>query len=100
MAIAASFDRIDSHVWSIVSVSIAKSGTTAELSGAILDQARLLRARRLVIAGQRMNHVGCVQLGYEGAVQFSREYSRWFGLPSSWDALRLTRGISTACRRD
>jgi len=57
---------------------------------------RLLRARNLLIAGQGNTTSVAFGVGYESATQFSREYSRLFGLPPSKDALRLTRGMSAA----
>ena len=49
---------------------------------------RLQQARRLLIANQDATRAGYA-VGYESASQFSREYSRLFGLPPARDAVRL-----------
>lgn len=52
-------------------------------------QMRLLEARRLLLENQRGAADVAYQVGYESPSQFSREYSRFFGLPPSQDVLRL-----------
>lgn len=52
-------------------------------------QLRLQEARRLLLSeGIEVSRAGYT-VGYESASQFSREYSRLFGVPPSKDALRL-----------
>lgn len=55
---------------------------------------RLLQARSLLVAGGRNATSVAFEVGYESATQFSREYSRYFGLPPSKDALQIVRGFS------
>ena len=50
---------------------------------------RLLHARSLLIAGEGNATSIAFGVGYESATQFSREYSRFFGLPPSRDSLRI-----------
>ncbi|MCQ8239888.1 AraC family transcriptional regulator N-terminal domain-containing protein [Rhizosaccharibacter radicis] len=50
---------------------------------------RLLHARSLLIAGQGNATAVAFEVGYESATQFSREYSRFFGLPPSRDSLQI-----------
>ncbi|WP_404478132.1 AraC family transcriptional regulator N-terminal domain-containing protein [Novosphingobium sp. BL-52-GroH] len=57
---------------------------------------RLLHARSLLIAGEGNTTSIAFGVGYESATQFSREYSRFFGLPPSKDSLRIVRGIHAA----
>ncbi|MDB5687446.1 MAG: AraC family transcriptional regulator [Rhizorhabdus sp.] len=52
---------------------------------------RLLHARSLLIAGEGNTTSVAFGVGYESASQFSREYSRFFGLPPSKDSLRVAR---------
>lgn len=52
---------------------------------------RLLRARSLLIAGEGNATSVAFGVGYESATQFSREYSRFFGMPPSKDALQIVR---------
>lgn len=46
---------------------------------------RLLEARRLLIAGQHAVSDVAYEVGYESPTQFSREYSRKYGVPPSSD---------------
>jgi AraC-like DNA-binding protein len=57
---------------------------------------RLLHARSLLIAGEGNTTSVAFGVGYESATQFSREYSRFFGLPPSKDSLQIVRGIHAA----
>jgi AraC-like DNA-binding protein len=50
-------------------------------------QLRLLEARRLLVAGEANVETAAFQVGYESPSQFSREYSRMFGLPPRRDVL-------------
>ncbi|TIV99294.1 MAG: AraC family transcriptional regulator, partial [Mesorhizobium sp.] len=52
-------------------------------------QLRLLEARHLLIAQLGSAAQVAFTVGYESASQFSREYSRQFGLPPARDAARL-----------
>jgi transcriptional regulator GlxA family with amidase domain len=54
---------------------------------------RLLHARSLLIAGEGNATSVAFGVGYESATQFSREYSRYFGLPPSKDALHIVRSF-------
>lgn len=53
---------------------------------------RLLHARSLLIAGEGNATSVAFGVGYESATQFSREYSRFFGLPPSKDTLQIVCG--------
>jgi len=53
---------------------------------------RLLRARSLLLSGGRGVTAAAMEVGYESATQFSREYARAFGQPPARDALKLNRG--------
>ncbi|WP_159979197.1 MULTISPECIES: AraC family transcriptional regulator [unclassified Novosphingobium] len=53
---------------------------------------RLLHARSLLIAGEGNTTSVAFGVGYESATQFSREYSRFFGLPPSKDTLQIVCG--------
>lgn len=57
---------------------------------------RLLQARSMLIAGEGNATAVAFSVGYESATQFSREYSRYFGLPPSKDALHVIRSASAA----
>lgn len=57
---------------------------------------RLLHARSLLIAGEGNTTSVAFGVGYASATQFSREYSRFFGLPPSKDALQIVRGAHAA----
>jgi AraC-like DNA-binding protein len=52
-------------------------------------QLRLLEARRLMTADAANATDAAYQVGYESASQFSREYSRMFGVPPKRDAAQL-----------
>jgi AraC-like DNA-binding protein len=54
---------------------------------------RLLHARALLIAGAGNTTSVAFGVGYESATQFSREYSRFFGLPPSKDSLQIVRAF-------
>jgi AraC-like DNA-binding protein len=51
---------------------------------------RLLHARSLLIAGEGNATSVAFGVGYESPTQFSREYSRYFGLPPSKDSLQTS----------
>lgn len=55
-------------------------------------QLRLQEARRLILLGQGDVAAVAHQVGYESASQFSREYSRMFGLAPSRDRRRWREG--------
>lgn len=52
-------------------------------------QLRLMEARRLMLAEEANVETAACQVGYESASQFSREYSRLFGLPPRRDVTAL-----------
>ncbi len=52
-------------------------------------QLRLLEARRLMVTEEATVETAAFQVGYESSSQFSREYSRMFGLPPRRDAVLL-----------
>ena len=52
-------------------------------------QLRLLEARRLMVAEEASLETAAFQVGYESSSQFSREYSRFFGMPPRRDAVLL-----------
>ncbi len=52
-------------------------------------QLRLLQARQLLISRGASVTTAAIEVGYESATQFSREYARAFGLPPSQDAARI-----------
>jgi AraC-like DNA-binding protein len=52
-------------------------------------QMRLLEARRLMVGEAASAETAAFAVGYESASQFSREYSRMFGLPPRRDARLL-----------
>ncbi len=52
-------------------------------------QVRLLEARRLLAAGAANVSEAAYRVGYESASQFSREYSRAFGVPPKRDAMNV-----------
>ncbi len=56
-------------------------------------QLRLLEARRVMVAEGSNVGTAAAQVGYESATQFSREYSRMFGLPPRQDMLALRDAI-------
>jgi AraC-like DNA-binding protein len=53
---------------------------------------RLLHARSLLMAGEGNMTSVSFGVGYESPTQFSREYSRQFGLPPTRDIARLRKG--------
>jgi AraC-like DNA-binding protein len=57
---------------------------------------RLLHARALLIAGEGNATSVAFGVGYESATQFSREYSRFFGLSPSKDTLQIVSGSHPA----
>jgi AraC-like DNA-binding protein len=57
---------------------------------------RLLQARTLLVAGGRSVISAAVDVGYESATQFSREYARAFGLPPARDSSRILGAIRGA----
>lgn len=52
-------------------------------------QIRLLHARTLLVVGGKSVTSAALEVGYESATQFSREYARAFGLPPARDSERL-----------
>lgn len=52
-------------------------------------QLRLMQARQLLISQGASVTTAAIEVGYESATQFSREYARAFGLPPSQDAARI-----------
>lgn len=52
-------------------------------------QLRLMEARRLMVANEANVETAAFQVGYESPSQFSREYSRMFGLPPRRDVASL-----------
>jgi AraC-like DNA-binding protein len=52
---------------------------------------RLLHARSMLMNGEGNATTVAFGVGYESATQFSREYSRFFGLPPSKDTSRIVR---------
>lgn len=52
-------------------------------------QLRLLEARRLMVADEANVETAAYQVGYESPSQFSREYSRMFGMPPHRDVSSL-----------
>ena len=59
-------------------------------------QLRLQEARQLMLSGGMDAGSAAVQVGYESASQFSREYSRLFGAPPLQDVKRLKHVPSNA----
>ena len=57
-------------------------------------QLRLREARRLMLAEPLDAGAAAHRVGYESASQFSREYSRLYGLPPVRDVARLRSGQS------
>jgi transcriptional regulator GlxA family with amidase domain len=58
---------------------------------------RLLQARTLMVANAKSVMAAALEIGYESAAQFSRDYARVFGRPPAQDAgriLRDTRALS------
>jgi len=56
-------------------------------------QLRLLEARRLMVADDANVETAAFEVGYESPSQFSREYSRMFGLPPRRD-IEALRGAA------
>lgn len=56
-------------------------------------QLRLMRARQLLIADGASVTAAALDVGYESATQFSREYARAFGMAPSKDAARIVRAF-------
>ncbi|MER2176436.1 MAG: AraC family transcriptional regulator N-terminal domain-containing protein [Stenotrophomonas maltophilia] len=56
-------------------------------------QLRLLQARQLLTAHGKSVTAVALEVGYESPTQFTREYSRAFGLPPSKDAARIMESI-------
>lgn len=52
-------------------------------------QLRLMQARQLLTSRGASVTGAAIEVGYESATQFSREYARAFGLPPSQDAARI-----------
>ncbi len=52
-------------------------------------QIRLLHARTMLVTGSASVTTAALEVGYESATQFSREYARAFGLPPARDAARI-----------
>lgn len=50
---------------------------------------RLLQARTLMVANAKSVMAAAFEVGYESATQFSRDYTKVFGLPPSQDASRI-----------
>ncbi len=63
-------------------------------------QLRLLEARRLMVSDAASVAQAAYQVGYESASQFSREYSRMFGVAPKRDAMNLHRLYSTYGSRE
>lgn len=57
---------------------------------------RLLHARSLLIAGEGNATSVAFGVGYESSTQFSREYSRYFGMPPSKDSLQIVQNAYSA----
>ena len=60
---------------------------------------RLLQARMLMVASARSVTNAAIEVGYESATQFGRDYARIFGLPPARDAARIlgeTKGVFSA----
>ena len=57
-------------------------------------QLRLLEARRLMVADEANVETAAFQVGYESPSQFSREYSRMFGMSPRRDVASLRRSIA------
>lgn len=58
-------------------------------------QLRLQEARRLMLSGSMGATAAAMEVGYESASQFSREYRRLFGLPPLKDIQAVRRSIGT-----
>lgn len=62
-------------------------------------QLRLLEARRLMVADAASVAQAAYQVGYESPSQFSREYSRTFGVAPKRDAMNQARLYATYASR-
>lgn len=58
-------------------------------------QLRLQAARRLLLSGTMDATTAALEVGYESASQFSREYRRLFGLPPLKDIQAVRRSAGT-----
>ncbi|MNC45203.1 HTH-type transcriptional activator RhaS [compost metagenome] len=58
-------------------------------------QLRLQEARRLMLSGSMDATTAALEVGYESASQFSREYRRLFGLPPRRDIQAVRKSIET-----
>ena len=56
-------------------------------------QLRLLEARRLMVSEALNVETACFQVGYESPSQFSRDYSRMFGIPPKRDATAMQSAL-------
>ncbi len=59
-------------------------------------QLRLLEARRVMLADESNVGTTATQVGYESETQFSREYSRMFGMPPRRDILALRSAVPSS----
>jgi AraC-like DNA-binding protein len=50
---------------------------------------RLLQARTLLVSSAKSVTTAAYEVGYESPTQFSRDYTRVFGLPPARDAARI-----------
>ncbi len=57
-------------------------------------QLRLLEARRLMLADEVTVETAAFRVGYESASQFSREYSRLFGVPPRRDVASMREALA------
>jgi transcriptional regulator GlxA family with amidase domain len=57
-----------------------------------------LQARTLMVANARSVMAAALEVGYESATQFSRDYARVFGLPPARDASRILRDTGVVGR--
>ncbi|QWT20182.1 AraC family transcriptional regulator [Bacillus sp. NP157] len=56
-------------------------------------QLRLMQARQLLIVQRMSVTTAALDVGYESATQFSREYARTFGMAPSQDAARIIKSL-------
>jgi AraC-like DNA-binding protein len=61
-------------------------------------QMRLLEARRLMVADAANVSEAAYHVGYESASQFSREYTRSFGVAPKRDAMNFKALLAQASR--
>lgn len=57
-------------------------------------QLRLLEARRIMVVDEANVETAAFEVGYESSTQFSREYSRMFGMPPRRDILTLREAVT------